>query len=177
MNFDFAVFIAAVIDHLKSAFPAVGCIEEYPRLRKKIVAPAILVELADAIPAADTGTEQLCLSARFEARIVFDQVAVPPAKPDMQALTLAAAAAQAIYKQGRFAAGAGSAKEFRIEPDQFKPELAGYCVWLVTWTHEIRLGTSIWDGEGILPTEIYAGISPEIGDGHEDDYVKVGGGQ
>lgn len=173
--YDFAAHLAAVVARLSQAFPAVPTVAEYPRLRQKIAAPAILVELADATPADDAGTGQLCTAARFEARIVFDQVPAAGSNPPLQALSLAAAVAQEIFTASRFGQPVGPARDIRIEPDQFKPELAGYCVWLVEWTHDVRLGDSVWDGEGILPSEIYVGYSPEIGLPHEDDYVKIGG--
>ncbi len=176
--FDFETFFAAIVDHLADSFPAVPTVEEYPRLRKAIAAPAILLELADLTPIEDPGTEQLAVAARFEARVIFDQAPVHQgAKPDLQCLALAAAVGLSIFKKGRFGVpGAGSAKEVRIEPDRFKPELSAYSVWLVEWTHEIRLGDSVWDGAGVAPTTIYAGTSPAIGDGHEPDYTEVTGG-
>ena len=174
--FDFATFFTAILDHLKGAFPTVPTVEEYPRLRRKIMAPAILVELGDLTPIEDPGTEQLAAAARFEARVIFDQAPTAAgANPNLQALALAAAVALSIFQQGRFGQGAGSAKEFRVEPDNFKPELAGYCVWLVEWTHEVRLGASVWDGTAVVPTQIYAGTSPLIGAGHDPDYVEVQG--
>lgn len=175
--YDFAAHLAAVVARLAQAFPAVPTVAEYPRLRQKIAAPAILVELADATPTDDAGTEQLCLSARFEARIVFDHVPVAGSNPALPALNLAAAVAREIFAAGRFGQPVGPAKGVRIEPDQFRPELSGYAVWLVEWTHEVRLGHSVWDGDGVMPTEIYLGIAPEIGPPHLDDYVKIGGSQ
>ena len=173
--YDFAAHLAAVIAHLTQEFPSVPTIEEYPRLRKKIAAPAILVELADATPQDDVGTGQICLTARFEARVVFDLAPNGGSNPSLQALSLASAVAQQIFAASRFGQPAGPAKGIRLEPDQFKPDLAGYAVWLIEWTHDVRLGKSAWDGEGILPSDIYVGYSPEIGLPHEDDYVKIGG--
>jgi len=176
--FDFETFFTNILAHLQGEFPTVPTVEEYPRIRRKIVSPAILMELADLTPIEDPGTEQLALAARFEARVVFDQAPTDPAKiPDLQCLSLAAGVALSIFKKGRFGvSGAGSAKGLRIEPDHFKPELSGYCVWLVEWTHEVRLGDSVWDGQGVVPVEIWAGTSPAIGEGHEPDYTEVTGG-
>lgn len=175
--YDFAAHLAAVVARLAQAFPAVPTVAEYPRLRQKISAPAVLVELADATPSGDAGTGQLCLSARFEARIVFDQVPVAGSNPPLLALGLAAAVAREVFAAGRFGQPVGPAKGVRLEPDQFRPELSGYAVWLVEWTHEVRLGDSVWDGAGVMPTAIYVGLAPEIGPPHIDDYIKIGGSQ
>ena len=167
-------FLAAIVAHLQATFPTVPTVEEYTTLRRKIGAPAIFVEFADGTQEGNPGTEQLPLAARFEARVVFDMAPTTGVKhPARSCLALALSVAQAIFKQGRFGPGAGSAGNFRVEPDSFKPELAGYAVYLVEWTHEIRLGDSIWDGAGVLPTEIWVGYSPEIGAGHEADYTQV----
>jgi hypothetical protein len=172
--FDFETFFADLVAHLRAAFPTVPAVEEYPRLRTKIAAPAILVELADLTPREDPGTEQLSLSARFEARIIFDQAPMQTgAKPDLQCLSLAAAVALSVFRAPRFGSSAGPAREIRIEPDHFKPELAGYVVWLVEWTHDIELGASVWDGAGVTPTEIWAGTTPLVGTGNEEHYTEV----
>jgi hypothetical protein len=170
--FCFKNYFETLIAGLKAQFPSVPTIEEYPQLRKKITAPSILVDLADLTPLADPGTGQLTLSARFEARVILDQVPSPDGVKSVLALDLAAAVAQYLFTRGRWGE-AGSAGEFRVEPDQFKPELAAYCAYLVEWTHEIRLGTSVWTGDGVTPTQIYVGLDPEVGSGHEDDYVEV----
>lgn len=172
--FSFETYFATLIAFLQATFPTVPTVAEYPRLRKKIEAPAILVELADLTHLDDAGTEQLCLAARFEARIVFDQVPIASSNQNLAALSLAASTALAIYRQGRIVAGgAGPAKNFKLEPDQFKPDLAGYAVWLVEWVHDLRLGASVWDGEGIRPSTIYVGYAPEIGAGNEGRYDEV----
>jgi len=174
--FDFEAHLANIVEYLRGEFSSVPTVEEYPRLRKKITVPAVLVEVADLSPIDDPGTEQLAFSARIEARVVFDEAPTRPGgKPDMQCLSLATAVAQALFRQGWFGVpGAGPAKAFKVEPDHFKPELAAYCVWLVEWSHDIRLGDSVWDAAGILPTQIYLGIAPEIGPEHLDDYVHLG---
>lgn len=170
----FEALLAAVVAHLEGAFPAVPTVQLYPRLRQKITSPALLVELADADGAADPGTGELAVTARLELRAVVDRAPTAPGQsPDLAALGLATSAALAVYAAGRFGLAVGPAQHLRIEPDHFKPELATYAVWLVTWTHEVRLGADLWTGEGIIPTEVWAGLSPEIGLPHQDDYLEV----
>lgn len=47
-------------------------------------------------------------------------------------------------------------------------------LWEVTWRQTLRLGSDLW-AEGGMPSELYAGFSPEIGADHEPDYDLVTG--
>jgi len=173
MSYDIGTHLDRIVTTLGQAFPDVATIEEYPRFRKKITAPAIFVEFADADQTEDAGTEQLCMMARFEARVVFDRAMPLDKKPSVMALSLASAVAKEI-SANRFGCTVGPAKDIKLEPDHFKPELGGYVVWLIEWTHSVRIGDSVWDGTGITPTDLYVGIAPEIGLEHEDDYTLAG---
>jgi len=50
---------------------------------------------------------------------------------------------------------------------------AGVAMWAAIWRQKVRLGETVWDEAGVLPTHIYFGIAPEIGIGHEDDYWEI----
>ncbi len=50
---------------------------------------------------------------------------------------------------------------------------AGIALWAATWRQKVRLGTSVWDETGVLPSHVYVGIAPEIGAGHESDYREI----
>lgn len=50
---------------------------------------------------------------------------------------------------------------------------AGIAAWEVSWTQEIRMGDDIWKTDLPLPSEIYLGQAPDIGTGHEDDYLLI----
>ncbi len=160
----------AIIADLAATFPALPTCVAWPHLARKIRIPAVYIELVEMVPADDRGTEQLALTARFTAWIVFDRTAQDD---HLQAANLAASVAHRIYKAGRFGQVVGPAKITHIGADDFKPEFIGYTVWSVEWTHDLRLGESIWDGSGVLPVEVYLGITPEIGLGHEADYFRV----
>jgi len=132
--FDFIAFFNAVIASLQTAFPSVPTIEVYPKLRTKITVPAIMLEFADGTSGENPGTGQLALTGRFEARVIFDTAPLKPGQnPELLCMALATAVAQHLNAAGRFGQPVGSAKVTRVEPDQFKPELAGYCVWLSGW--------------------------------------------
>ncbi|MBU0680105.1 MAG: hypothetical protein KKD73_01665 [Proteobacteria bacterium] len=161
---------AAIIADLALTFPTLPSCAAWPHLARKIAIPALFVELTEMVAAADPGTEQLALTARFTAWIVFDR---SQADDHLQAANLAAAVAHRIYKASRFGLTVGPASITHLGAADFKPELIGYTVWAVEWSHEIRLGDSIWDGTGIIPTEIWMGITPLTGTGNEAEYVEV----
>jgi hypothetical protein len=46
-------------------------------------------------------------------------------------------------------------------------------LWAVRWTQNVLVGESLFDDDGVVPTDLYVGITPDIGPGHEQDYVKV----
>lgn len=161
----------AIEQHLRDSFTAteLPTIEQYPDLAKKISVPAVLIELEDLTPADDPGTGELAMTARFAAYIILHQTP----KAGLQAANLAALIALRIVEGSRFGQPVGSAKIVRVAPVDFKPQLFGYAAWSVEWTHEIRIGDSVWDGTGIPVTDIMVGWSPDIGIGHEPDYEQV----
>lgn len=161
----------AIEQYLRAAFtPAeLPTLEQYPELVKKIKAPAVLIEMDDLVPSEDPGTGELAMVARFVAYAVLERTP----KADLQAASLALAVALKVTQGGRFGQPVGPAKVIRVARDEFKPELVGYAVWAAEWTHEILVGESVWDGVGVPVTQIMVGWSPDIGIGHEDDYVEA----
>jgi len=45
----------------------------------------------------------------------------------------------------------------------------GVAMWAVHWTNTVTIAPDLIDG--VLPTELYLGFAPDIGSGHEDDYI------
>lgn len=163
----------AITEALRAAFTVetLPTCAAYPELGKKLKLPGVLIELSELAPDEDPGTDELGLIARFTVYIVLERSSTAK----LEAANLAAAVALNVYKSGRFGQDVGRATGIRAVPDEFKPELFGYVVWAVEWSHEIRIGESIWNGEGITPSEIYLGIAPNIGAAHAGDYHQVTG--
>jgi hypothetical protein len=46
-------------------------------------------------------------------------------------------------------------------------------LWGISFRQTVRTGEDIWGDNGTLPTDIYLGLAPDIGTGHEDDYTLV----
>jgi len=160
----------AIEEHLVSSLPEGVYVGVYPRLRKKVSVPAVFIEVQDVTPGEDKGTEQLPVSIRFAARCVIDSAAL---NAGLSALGLAIDVALYVHQGRRFGQKVSPAKILQIDQDNFDRELLGYLVWRVEWVHEIDLGESIWTDEGITPSQVFLGITPEIGLPHEPDYIEV----
>lgn len=158
----------AILNEVNSKIAGIVTSGFYPKLRTAIQTPAIFIDLASMEPGTDPGTEELALLLRFEARIVIGS-------GDSACLSvreLAAEVARIVHKNS-FGVRVKPAALVSVSPDNFRPEIDAYEVWLVEWQHEIHLGQSIWDGIGITPQQIFLGYVPFVGTAHEDKYVKV----
>jgi phage gp37-like protein len=51
----------------------------------------------------------------------------------------------------------------------------GVALWAVTWPQTVRLGEDVYRTEFPMPSELYLGMAPDIGEGHEDDYRLIAG--
>ena len=51
----------------------------------------------------------------------------------------------------------------------------GIALWGITWSQTLRLGKDVFETNYPLLKKLYLGLSPEIGTGHESDYIVVEG--
>lgn len=113
----------------------------YRAERRKIIAPAVFVELASLEPGKDPGTEELALRARFEARVVVDGTVEDSS---IVVRELATEVARVVNKNTWDVENVSAGEFLSAEVDNFKPELDAYLVWLVEWVHELHTGQSMW---------------------------------
>lgn len=146
----------AICTTLKKEIPQIQTCEVYPTIRREIVAPAVFVELVSLESGKDSGTDELALKARFEARVVVDSTIENAA---ILVRTLAAEVARVVNKNTWNVKNVSPGEFISAEVDGFRPELDAYLVWLVEWTHEVHAGKSVWS-TGIMPHVI------EIGEVH-----------
>lgn len=158
----------AILSDITSNIAGIATSGAYPKLQAAIAVPAVFVDLVSLEPGVDPGTNQLALVARFEARVIVNSNDNGPMKVRELAVEIAK-----VINQKQFGMKVSCAKIVGISPDTFAPELDVYDAWLVEWEHEFDIGVSVWDGTGIIPTEILLGYSPEIGTPHENDYVGI----
>lgn len=171
----------AIAADIAEAFPALKTVEFYREEndRKSLPLPACLLELTEFEEAndLDPGTDQQAVDARFEARII---VGFRTANAKREVRKLAAALA-AWLRNRRWADPAncsrklptGAARFLGAMPDEFDPRLDQYEVWRVEWAQVLHLGDTVWKGDGVQPSEIYVGYSPEIGPENLAKYLRV----
>ncbi len=164
--------IDSVVDYLAEAFPDFPTVEKYPRCRKKIPLPAILVEIGDFEEFENTGDDQLGVGCRFEARVILD-----PTLPDAEETVriLAAQVAQWLMTMERVNPHVSNFRIVDVSEDMFRPELRGYLVWLVEFAADINVGNIYWAATLAHPAEIWVGHTPLVGAEHEDEYEEITG--
>lgn len=143
----------AICSQLKKEIPAIQTCEEYPTIRKKIIAPAVFVELVSLEPGKDPGTDELALRARFEARIVVDAMVEDSS---IVVRSLAAEVARVVNKNTWEVEKISPGEFISAGGDDFRPELDAYTVWMVEWVHQLHLGESIWSSN-IMPHTVEIG--------------------
>ncbi len=166
----------AILDKIANQFPDLQTVEDYSQARTRFSAPACFVELTQLDAGdMDPGTEQLQVAARFEAHLIigFRQL---DAK---RAIRKLAGAFSVFLRNQRWGLPVGPAQFVAAAPDEISgvgrnaEHLDQYEVWTIEWEQEIHLGQSIWKGDDTLISEVYVGISPEVGVSFEDHYTRV----
>ena len=160
----------AIIAAIRSHYPTLETVADYPDERVRVTTPACLIELADLDPGeTDPGTGQQAVLARFQARIIIG-FREPATKRAVRTL---AASFIAFMRGQRWGLPVGPARFVSAGPDEFSPELDQYEAWLIEWEQTLHLGQTVWRDGGTPPTQIYLGYSPRIGPPHEADYLPV----
>lgn len=169
----------AIVATIGAAFPALKTCEKHPGKfdadeikRQAVRTPAIFVSCLGVADLSDPGTEQSDATLILAAFIL--TASVPGLTRDDAARNMAEALLIQVPRARWGLTGAGQAKSVRAD-NLYSGEIAtkGVALWAVVWRQQVRMGTSIWDGTGPVPTQLYLGIAPEIGLAHVDDYVPV----
>lgn len=149
----------SIEQHLQSNLPGIKAVTAWPDIKDRIALPVVFLEMAEIEPGTDIGTGETPLVCRFEARIIVD-----PIKPRhcQQAAHLAAQMAVLLRMQS-WGLAVEPAEFTQAMQDWTKPELDGYTVWLVEWTHQIYLGVEEWPWPDEPPGSLMVGVEP--GDG------------
>ena len=137
-----------LIDDL-SLVPGIAQVIPVPRRLDTVTLPAIFLDIGEMTYGNSPGTEQVPLVIHWEARIVMQD--------DVEDITLWSLVANVMLQlfTTRWPnRDIGKVKLKQATPDDFTPDLAGFRVWLIEWVQTIHLGDNIWDGDGIVPTEV-----------------------
>lgn len=164
----------AIVNTIKTKFPAFKTVEAYRLDRKNLPTPACLIELVEMpIDDIDMGTEQASVNARFEATLVIDFR--QKCKNEKLEIRKLAAVVMNFIRLQRWGVSVGPAELIGAFPDDFTPELDQYECWRIEWNQVLHLGESIWNDydEGETPAHVLTSFVPDIGAAHEDDYVEL----
>jgi len=127
----------AILGALTKKMTDVSVLPAYPDLLRSIKAlPAVLIELSELEPGDDPGTGETALIGHFSARAIVDPNAVDA---HMTVRELAARLAVAVDHEN-WGLDIGLARLVQVGEDGFLPELDGYLVWMVEWTHRFNQG-------------------------------------
>lgn len=76
-------------------------------------------------------------------------------------------------EESRFGMAIEPAVFVSAEPDAFNPELDEYAVWSIRFNQDVEVGEDAFKPEGLTPTMVKVGYSPDIGQTNSDKYEQV----
>jgi hypothetical protein len=155
----------AIEQHLVSNLSGIKAVTAWPNIKDRIALPVVFLEMAEMEPGVDIGTGETSLICRFEARIIVD-----PIRPKHCQLAAHLAAQLAVLLRLQTWGLTVEPAEFvQATQDWTKPELDGYVVWLVEWTHQIYLGVEEWPWPDEPPGSLVINVEPGDGPVHPED--------
>lgn len=150
---------------LRVAMPRVEHVEAFPEMDQEMPVPALLFALVGWRPAEDDGTGKSALDTRFQACVLVDATRK---RAPLQAAILAAELTGVLRAQNWGLEFVEVAGHIAAWPDKSTPELDGYAVWVVEWTHVLRVGKlADWPDEA---QRILFNIEPSTGGGGPELY-------
>lgn len=132
----------AIEQHLTEHLSGIKAVVFWPDIQENqgIPLPSVFLEMAEFEPGIDIGTGESSLVCKFEARIIVDPI---QANHHEQAVHLVSQMA-VLLRQQSWGLEINVAQFERATQDWTKPELDGYVVWVVEWTHQVYLGVEVW---------------------------------
>lgn len=161
------LFFSALEQRIGEQLSGLQTVATWPDIRDRVCLPALFLELGEVEPGTDPGTGRVGLVCRIEAYII---VAAELPLHHHKAAQLATQLAVLLRMQYWGLDDVEPAEFMQAGPDWTKPELDGYTVWKVDWTQTLYLGEEQWPWAD-EPGPVVWGFSPEVGAGHEGDYV------
>lgn len=151
---------AVMLKTIKAAFPALQDVVAYREEDDRttpLTAPACLLEMDDELEpgdAPDPGTEQIALTCTFSARFV---VGFRTENAKIEARKLATRFAAHLRKHPRWpGVVTGPAEVKGCYRDDSDGRFDQFVVWRVEWAHVLHFGETVWEPEGLTPTQVFS---------------------
>lgn len=141
--------------------------------RVTFTAPAIFVSILGADPDRDPGTDQVDLNVRLAAYVIATHATDRQQRErDAIALVESVLLQVRLNQWGLSGVSAAAISSVQNLYTTVADDLT-VALWAVNWQQIITLGTSVWDGTGVLPQQVYVGYSPFVGATYIADYLEV----
>lgn len=180
----------AIENDIKKRFPSlvnVVFFPDEPQSSTQMPVPACLLDVSEMEVdlEVDPGTEQLPVRLSFSAFMVIS--AMTDGNTKLQIRLMAAALVSFLkFRHWVDHNSPGTDNEPNYLPsdpaipvgayrDDFTPGMDRFEVWRVDWEQVFYFGKSVFD-TSFLPSRVWLGLSPDIGEGKESEYTELNNG-
>lgn len=136
-------------------------------------APAVYVSILATGKPKEVGTGEQDIPVTFAAYVVAtDRNKLPRAVAALnmtECLIVKVCGQNWGYPDQVFGAGTASSKNLYSGMIAKK----GVALWAVTWQQTVRVGDDIFKTDLPMPSKLYTGLSPDIGEDNDDDYQVI----
>ena len=172
---DLVLLHQRILADLATVFPAPWTLAAYLRQPERMPVPCIDFELTSMEPTGadfgDIGTQQWQANLRFEAYLFLDyrQQAYR-----IKTRLYAAQLAGFLISHQWSGVPNGPCRVLGVFEDRWRDSgAAQYDCMRVEWEQTCLFNADIFAG-GLVPSEIFLGFTPNVGTGHEADYIREG---
>lgn len=175
----FLDYLNAIRSDLDNALPKLqqcelhpGDVNEHELKRIALHCPAVLISLGMVKPSEDVGDGQrdwpllpvIYIISKDEPRLGRFETAINLTQSILERITGNNFNIEGVGSPSEL----GAKNLFTGEIDRQKISM-----WAIRFTQKMRIGSSMFDSEGEVPSQLYVGIAPEIGAAHEQDYIEI----
>jgi hypothetical protein len=165
-------FVTAVKAEVESAFEnRIQTVEDFNGFdRGKINTPAVLFHVERMIEGQDIGDGRVPLQCEVTAYCCLS-LETGNVQTEVREF---ASELMSLIRRNRFGLGgdAADAENISAQPGPFQLGSKGFDSFEITWSQTIFTGENVWSG-GTPVSEVWFGISPEVGQEHIDDYEQL----
>lgn len=167
---DLTLIHQAQVAAIEKAMPMLKQVSDYaPELlegKNAITSPAVLLEAVSIKPGKKLSGGRFPIIIEFAAHCI---LSMKTEKVQLEIRNLATRLMQVVNENRWGIEHSRLPTELSAFPGMFSDKL-GFESWVVSWEQEFHLG-EINLGADWLPTQVYIGEAPQIGESHENDYT------